>query len=86
MFFPFAQTHVHFAQTHSQVRRRVPLGGGVKKNKTLRVLRLVNSCMPRYKTKMDFSKIQGKVAELGKMQVLLLDEISMIDILAWPTA
>ena len=36
-----------------------------------------------YKTKLDFAKAQGKVAELTKMRVLLLDEISMIDILAW---
>ena len=39
-----------------------------------------------YKTKLDFAKVQGKVAEIVKMKVLLLDEVSMIDILAWPQA
>ena len=39
-----------------------------------------------YKTKLDFAKVQGKVAEIVKMKVLLLDEVSMIDILAWPRA
>ena len=36
-----------------------------------------------YKTKLDFAKVQGKVAELMKTRLLLLDEISMIDVLAW---
>ena len=36
-----------------------------------------------YKTKLDFAKVQGKVADLMKTKVLLLDEISMIDVLAW---
>ena len=39
-----------------------------------------------YKTKLDFAKAQGKVAELMKTRVLLLDEISMIDILAWQSS